>query len=75
MASQKFERGSEHAQMMIDFVKLIQDFYGVENTQEYTEEYMKRMYGYAEKYKNIDYELAQHLGLGFLDYIEEKQRK
>ena len=71
----RFEKGSEHAQMMIDFVKLIQDFYGVEDTPAYTEEYMKRMYEYVEKYKNVDYELTQHLGLGFLNYIEEKQRK
>lgn len=70
----KFERGSEEAQMMVDMIHLIQNHYIVEKTDEYRDNFMKDMYEYADKYKNVNEKLSQYLGLAMLNYIEEAWR-
>lgn len=70
----RFEKGSEHAQMMIDFVKLVQDFYIVEKTDEYWDKYEKRMIDFVEKYKQVDEQLAKRLGLVMVGYIDDKTK-
>ena len=69
---QKFPKGSEEAQMMIDFVNLVQNHYIVEDTDEYVDNFLKDMYAYADKYKNINERLSQHMALAMLNYIEGK---
>lgn len=71
----RFEKGSEHAQMMIDFVKLVQDFYIVERTDEYWDKYLKRMIDFVEKYKQVDEQLAKRLGLVMVGYIDDKTKE
>lgn len=70
----KFERGSEEAQMMVDMIHLIQNHYIVEKTDEYMDNFMRDMYEFADKYKDVNEKLSQYLGLAMLDYIEDVLR-
>lgn len=75
MPGKRFERGSEEAQMMIDFINLVQDHYIVEKEQDFMDKYMGEMEKFVRKYKGVNEHLSQRLGLAMLDYIEEEQRK
>jgi hypothetical protein len=71
----RFDRGSAEAQMLVDFVNLIQNYYIVEKTDEYIDAYMKEMYAFADKYKNVNKILSERLGLAILDYIEDTRKE
>lgn len=71
----RFDRGSAEAQMLVDFVNLIQNYYIVEKTDEYIDTYMKEMYAFADKYKNVNKILSGRLGLAILDYIEDTRKE
>ena len=75
LLQKRFDRDSAEAQMLVDFVNLIQNYYIVEKTDEYIDTYMKEMYAFADKYKNVNKILSERLGLAILDYIEDTRKE
>lgn len=70
----KFERGSENAQMMIDFVSIIQNDHIPEDNKKYWNDVVDNAGKYIDKYATIDYTFAtQHMDAHIL-YLELKHK-
>lgn len=74
MAQQKFEKGTELHQMINDYLRLLQQFWVVEESDSYWEELMNAIYDFYGKYKEVDNVFSVTMALAFLDVLEEKAR-
>lgn len=74
MAQQKFEKGTELHQMINDYLRLLQQFWVVEDAESYWEELMNAVYDFYGKYKSVDEVFSVTMALAFLDVLEEKAR-
>ena len=74
MAQQKFEKGTELHQMINDYLRLLQQFWIVEESESYWESVMQAVYGFYGKYKEIDNVFSVTMALAFVDVLEEKAR-
>lgn len=74
MAQQKFEKGTELHQMINDYLRLLQQFWIVEESDSYWESVMQAVYGFYGKYKEVDNVFSVTMALAFLDVLEEKAR-
>lgn len=75
MAQQRFEKGTELHQMINDYLRLLQQFWVIENTDIFWEEVMNAMYEFYGKYKSVDEIFSVTMALAFLDVLEEKSRR
>lgn len=75
MAQQKFEKGTELHQMINDYLRLLQQFWIVEESDSYWESVMQAVYGFYGKYKEIDNVFSVTMALAFVDVLEEKARQ
>ena len=71
---QKFEKGTELWQMMADFNRFQSDFWNVEKSDEYWNNFMQKMNELAKKYENFDKIYIQNILLAFMNIQEEKVR-
>lgn len=74
VAQQKFEKGTELHQMINDYLRLLQQFWIVEESESYWEKVLESIYGFYGKYKEVDNVFAVTMALAFLDVLEEKAR-
>ena len=74
MAQQKFEKGTELHQMINDYLRLLQQFWVVEDAESYWDEVMNAIYDFYGKYKEVDNVFSVTMALAFLDVLEEKAR-
>ena len=74
MAQQKFEKGTELHQMINDYLRLLQQFWIVEEEDSYWEQVLEAIYGFYGKYKEVDNVFSVTMTLAFLDVLEEKAR-
>ena len=74
MAQQKFEKGTELHQMINDYLRLLQQFWIVEESESYWDGVMEAVYSFYGKYKEVDNVFAVTMALAFLDVLEEKAR-
>ena len=74
MAQQKFEKGTELHQMINDYLRLLQQFWVVEDAESYWEELMNAVYDFYGKYKSVDEVFSVTMALAFVDVLEEKAR-
>ena len=75
MAQQKFEKGTELHQMINDYLRLLQQFWIVEESDSYWDGVMEAVYGFYGKYKEVENVFAVTMALAFLDVLEEKARQ
>lgn len=75
MAQQRFEKGTELHQMMNDYLRLLQQFWVVEETDTYWDEVMDAIYEFGKKYEQVDKIFAFTMALAFVDVLEEKARQ
>lgn len=75
MAQQRFEQGTELREMVNDYLKLLQMFWIVEETQSYWDEVMNAIYDFHAKYRSVDEIFSVTMALAFLDVLEEKSRR
>lgn len=72
---QAFEKGTELHQMINDYLRLLQQFWIVEESDSYWESVMQAVYGFYGKYKEIDNVFSVTMALAFVDVLEEKARQ
>lgn len=72
---QAFEKGTELHQMINDYLRLLQQFWIVEESESYWESVMQAVYGFYGKYKEIDNVFSVTMALAFVDVLEEKARQ
>ena len=70
MASKKLPRGTPEFEMFGEFYNLVQEFYEVENTDEYWDGLIDKIGKLLDKYGRDN--LARYLCRGFADYQEHK---
>lgn len=75
MAQQRFEKGTELHQMINDYLRLLQQFWVVEDTDIFWEEVMNAIYDFYGKYKSVDEIFSVTMALAFLDVLGEKSRR
>ena len=75
MAQQKFEKGTELHQMINDYLRLLQQFWIVEEVDSYWEQVLESIYGFYGKYKEVDNVFSLTMALAFVDVLEEKARQ
>lgn len=72
---QKFEKGTELHQMINDYLRLLQQFWIVEESESYWESVMQAVYGFYGRYKEVDNVFSLTMALAFVDVLEEKARQ
>lgn len=72
---QKFEKGTELHQMINDYLRLLQQFWIVEEGDSYWEQVLESIYGFYGKYKEVDNVFSLTMALAFVDVLEEKARQ
>lgn len=75
MAQQKFEKGTELHQMINDYLRLLQQFWIVEESDSYWEQVLEAIYGFYGRYKEVDNVFSLTMSLAFVDVLEEKARQ
>ena len=60
--------------MINDYLRLLQQFWVVEESDSYWEELMNAIYDFYGKYKEVDNVFSVTMALAFLDVLEEKAR-
>ena len=74
MAQQKFEKGTELHQMINDYLRLLQQFWVVEDAESYWDSVMNAICDFNAKYKSVDEVFSVTMALAFVDVLEEKAR-
>lgn len=75
LAQQRFEKGTELHQMVNDYLKLLQQYWVVEESDTYWDSVMKAICDFNAKYKSVDEVFSVVMALAYLDLLEEKARQ
>lgn len=73
MASKKLPRGTPEFEMFGEFYNLVQEFYEVEDTDEYWEGFISKADQMIKKYKNVP--LCRRLIDAFEQYLEHNLKE
>ena len=69
----KFPKGSEEWLMFVEYWEICQDFWQVDDTEEYWDGLMKKVNAFYEKYKGIH--LAEKMAMALIESQEIKARE
>ncbi len=73
MASVRFEKGSKEWLMFQDYWKLCQEFWGIEENDEYWDTAVRETSEFYKKYKDVV--LSKYLAIAFSDSLAERNKK
>lgn len=75
MANVKFEKGSEEWQMFTDFWVLCQQYWKIEDNDEYWEQSINAEEDFCKKYKGNNGFFARKLANALADTLAEKEKE